>query len=83
MMAVDSLMTASTALDYETFVTELQSHLGDGLVTVVGSGLSCAEGLPGMAELADHLQATISGSLTPDDAAQWANLAAIIAANRF
>jgi len=59
----------------------LQSHLGDGLVTIVGSGLSCAEGLPGMTELAGHLQATMGDGLTPDDAAQWAKLAPIIAAN--
>ena len=39
--------------------TRLQQHLSDGLVMVVGSGLSCAEGLPGMGELADHLHATV------------------------
>jgi len=37
----------------------LQRHFSDGLVTIVGSGLSCAEGLPGMAELATHLQSTL------------------------
>lgn len=41
----------------------LQQHLTDGLVTVVGSGLSCAEGLPSMKELASHLNATIAADL--------------------
>lgn len=58
----------------------LQSHLGDGLVTIVGSGLSCAEGMPGMPDLARHLQATIGDGLAPDDAAQWATLGPIMAA---
>lgn len=41
----------------------LQEHLSDGLVTIVGSGLSCAEGLPGMGELADHLLAEVGAGL--------------------
>ena len=49
----------------------LQRHFGDGLVTVVGSGLSCAEGLPSMGELATHLCATVGGALEPADAAAW------------
>jgi hypothetical protein len=40
-----------------------QRHFSDGLVSVVGSGLSCAEGLPSMSELATHLQGTISPDL--------------------
>lgn len=30
---------------------QLQKHLGDGLVLVIGSGLSCAESVPGMGPL--------------------------------
>jgi hypothetical protein len=30
----------------------LQNHFRDGLVTIVGSGLSVAEGIPGMPALA-------------------------------
>ena len=33
----------------------LQEHLSDGLVIIIGSGLSCAEGLPSMTNLAKHL----------------------------
>jgi hypothetical protein len=58
----------------------LQDHFSDGLVTVVGSGLSCAEGLPGMAELAEHLQKVFEDGLMPTDADLWARLAPIVAA---
>jgi hypothetical protein len=56
----------------------LQGHLSDGLVTVVGSGLSCAEGLPGMGELADHLCATIGAGLEAADQAAWAEIVPLI-----
>lgn len=58
----------------------LQGHFSDGLVTVVGSGLSCAEGLPGMGELADHLCATIGDGLTAQDLATWADIVPLIKA---
>ncbi len=59
----------------------LQRHFTDGLVTVVGSGLSCAEGLPGMGALAGYLQATIEASLSDEDKALWVELLPAIAAN--
>lgn len=37
----------------------IQNHLSDGLVVIVGSGLSSAEGIPGMWKLADHLKSTV------------------------
>ena len=45
----------------------LQDHFRDGLVTVVGSGLSCAEGLPGMTELAEHLRTVVGSGLSSAD----------------
>ena len=60
--------------------TRLQQHLSDGLVMVVGSGLSCAEGLPGMGELADHLRATVGPGLAGEDAEIWATLVPLILA---
>ena len=39
----------------------LQRHFTDGLVTIVGSGLSAAAGLPTMKELAEHLLREMSG----------------------
>ena len=56
----------------------LQSYLSDGLVTVVGSGLSCAEGLPGMTELATHLLDVIGADLAPTDADAWQILSPLI-----
>jgi hypothetical protein len=53
----------------------LQGHLSDGLVLVVGSGLSCAEGLPGMGALGAHLRESLALSLTGDDAMAWQALA--------
>ncbi|SCB55084.1 SIR2-like domain-containing protein [Bradyrhizobium shewense] len=58
----------------------LQRHFSDGLVTVVGSGLSCAEGLPGMGALAAHLQSTIEVDLSADDKLIWSGLAPQISA---
>jgi len=59
----------------------LQRHFTDGLVTIVGSGLSCAEGLPGMGGLAKHLQATIEADLSKNDKDHWAELSPLITAN--
>lgn len=56
----------------------LQSHFSDGLVTVVGSGLSCAEGLPGMGAMADHLLREIPPKVVTADADQWHELEKLI-----
>lgn len=58
----------------------LQEHLSDGLVTIVGSGLSCAEGLPGMGELATYLLAEVGLGLVGADAVAWAGVAPLITA---
>lgn len=58
----------------------LQQHMRDGLVTIVGSGLSCAEGLPSMGELADHLFVVIGPSLSSADAAAWDEIKSLIVA---
>ncbi|AXK38132.1 SIR2 family protein [Crenobacter cavernae] len=58
-------------MDLHTLKSSLQAHLSDGLVTIVGSGLSCAEGLPGMGELADYLLAHVGHGLSGADADAW------------
>jgi hypothetical protein len=68
-------------LDLHELKLLLQSHFTDGLVTIIGSGLSCAEGLPGMSELANHLQATIEDGLSITDVAHWTKLWPLIVAN--
>ncbi len=56
----------------------LQRHFTDGLVTVVGSGLSCAEGLPGMSELASHLEATVTTGLAAVDIQRWKEISPLL-----
>ena len=65
-------------MDLHTVKVRLQEHLSDGLVTIVGSGLSCAEGLPGMGELANYLLAEIGGGLTGPDAAAWTAVSPLV-----
>ena len=60
----------------------LQRHFTPGIVVVVGSGLSCAEGLPGMGMLADQLAlANPRCARPPVDEAQWGALIAEIKSN--
>lgn len=64
--------------DLHDLKRHLQGCLGDGLTLVVGSGLSCAEGLPGMAELANHLRRDVPLHHRPKDEAAWSEIAALI-----
>jgi hypothetical protein len=66
-------------MDLHTIKVRLQEHLSDGLVTIVGSGLSCAEGLPGMGELANYLLAEVGVGLAGTDATTWASASALLA----
>ena len=50
---------------------KIQDHFTDGLLIVVGSGLSSAEGVPGMAALAMHLLATVRPQLPEASAPAW------------
>lgn len=65
-------------MDLNEVKTRLQQHLSDGLVMVVGSGMSCAEGLPGMNELSAHLMATVGHGLVGADVESWAEIAPLI-----
>lgn len=56
----------------------LQQLLGDGLVMVVGSGLSCAEGVPGMGGLGEHLVMSIPAALSPEDLDLWGQIQPLI-----
>lgn len=66
-------------MDLHSVKVRLQEHLSDGLVTIIGSGLSCAEGLPGMGELATYLLAEVGVGLIGADATAWAAASALIA----
>lgn len=57
----------------------LQEHFSDGLAVIVGSGLSCAEGLAGMSELADHLNTKLALELDKPTLDEWSTLSELIA----
>lgn len=65
-------------MDLHDIKEYLQNHLSDGLVVIVGSGLSCAEGIPGMGRLASHLRENIPGVARPEDEAQWTEVAILL-----
>lgn len=49
----------------------LQEFMADGLALVVGSGLSCAEGLPGMTTLVHAINGEVSAYGKPADVTEW------------
>lgn len=57
----------------------LQAQMGDGLAVVVGSGLSCAEGLPGMSALSNMLSHQVPSKVGGSALAEWAALETLIA----
>ena len=61
-------------MDLATLKSTIQQHMSDGLVTIVGSGLSCAEGLPSMADLASHLELVMPSRLSGASLAEWNNV---------
>jgi hypothetical protein len=64
-------------VEHEDLVRFVQNHFTDGLVIVVGSGLSEAEGIPGMRALAEHLlQSAVE--LSGEDAAAWSRVASVL-----
>ncbi len=62
------------ALNPSDLKRQLQDHLQEGLLLIVGTGLSIAEGIPGMGPLAEHLKTEIPRriAMTPDKA--WADI---------
>jgi hypothetical protein len=65
---------------FEDVIKFVQGHFTDGLVLVVGSGLSAAEGMPDMPALAAHLRATAS-ELSGEAAQQWESIESALKAN--
>jgi hypothetical protein len=62
-------------MDIATLKTQIQQHMSDGLVTIIGSGMSCAEGLPGMGALAAHLNLAFGTLPSGILRNEWANIA--------
>src|SRR5258706_14605307 len=67
-------------MDYDALVKFVQEQFTDGLALVIGSGLSAAEGLPGMAALADNLRSK-ADELTGTEATIWSHINAALDAN--
>lgn len=68
-------------MDLGTLKSILQQHMSDGLVTIVGSGLSCAEGLPGMVALAHELDVTLPAILPASLSDEWNSVSPSIQAH--
>lgn len=59
-------------MDVDKLKRNLQEHFTGGLVIIVGSGLSAAEGVPGMSNLRDHLLEEIPARLSDSELIlQW------------
>lgn len=55
----------------ENIQEHIQSFFDEGTVIIIGSGLSCAEGLPGMSSLAEELKNKIPQTLNKEDNDTW------------
>jgi SIR2-like domain len=64
-------------MDYDQTVSWVQGHFTDGLTLIVGSGLSAAEGMPGMPALATHLSAA-SHSLSEVEMQRWVQVRGVL-----
>jgi hypothetical protein len=60
-------------MNFDALVQFIQGHFTDGLVLVIGSGLSIAEGIPGMPALATYLS-THALDLSGGDKAIWSQI---------
>jgi hypothetical protein len=67
-------------VNYDGLITFIQNHFTDGLVVVIGSGLSAAEGMSGMSALATHLSGS-AASLSGADVDLWSKIKAHLDAN--
>ena len=56
----------------------LQTIFTDKLVIIVGSGLSCAEGLPGMWHLGEKLKQEIPSKISDENLRTWNEIAACL-----
>ena len=67
-------------MDISTLKLAIQQHMSDGLVTIIGSGLSCAEGIPGMNALASHLCSAMPSLVAGSLLDEWAKVSPNITA---
>jgi len=72
---VSIALAALSTDDLDQLKRQVQEFLAPGLVIVIGSGLSVAEGISGMRDLASHLLAAIPPKLPPGHEASWKPIA--------
>lgn len=65
-------------MDTHALKERLQNHFTDGLVTIIGCGLSTAEGLPDMAELAECLRIQIPNCIDNEELPVWNQIVALL-----
>jgi len=73
------MSATSAAAEIDSLKGELQQIFSDGLVVIVGSGVSAAEGIPGMGALEVHLNAQVPKLVTGDDLECWKAIAVELA----
>ena len=61
-------------IDMDNLKKNLQSFFDQGTVTIVGSGLSCAEGISGMKALSEKLIEDVPNKLSNEDMECWRNI---------
>lgn len=66
------------ALELSSVKRQLQDHLQEGLLLVVGTGLSIAEGIPGMWPLGAHLKTVIPPRLVSAPDPAWNDVVAAL-----
>lgn len=64
------------ALELNDIKRFLQDHLQEGLLMVVGTGLSIAEGIPGMGQLANQLKSEIPDKISANPDPGWEQIVA-------
>jgi hypothetical protein len=69
-------------MDVGSLKKRLQDHLTDGQVTIVGSGLSTAEGVPGMGGLANYLRTEVPKRIASGSKIVWDKIAAALAGGK-
>lgn len=61
-------------IDMDNLKKNIQSFFDQGTVTIVGSGLSCAEGISGMKALSGKLMEDVPNKLSNEDMECWRNI---------
>lgn len=68
----------STTLNLGELKKRIQEHFRNGLVTLIGSGLSAASGLPTMSRLEAHLREKMPGRITAAEMDEWKRIMAVL-----